>query len=491
MNAHLELEGLPAALSAGLVVPDLPFTVTDHRLAFVLANWAMDFQSNIPAGKQWFNTTHPVIRYEHGAQEFGVSGVINVPNPGLTLSIKARVKRGGVIIASNAVAQAWPSGAKFSPPVSLPFAPPPGAFPAGGDPLTVEADLLDAAGTVLGTKSTNVHVLAPAVYTEADAIAMATEDAAHLNSAAFLDLMAAQGALAARVAAAIRTPEAEGGVVLQPLTIRHDSEAYVNLKLGAPNPAYVGWFLGTSYANSAAWPSGAAAMNIAPRFGFTALGNRLLVANRTMDVANKVKRTDLELILLIVHEAVHALDLPDSVAEIYRYQTEFRAYWMDGRYGPPFLAHCPVPAGGCKEAVFDPNMPPPGPKSPRAREIFNFLYGNNSYPYVKPAYDTNAGGFRDMVDSYLVPDGINLEASVRLERLRMLITAYTGVNFADVRSKIRKMVGKELPAPPGGVLDAEETREVQGERTWRELVESKFPVAAERSAIKTELGIPI
>jgi hypothetical protein len=119
------------------------------------------------------------------------------------------------------------------------------------------------------------------------------------------------------------------------------------------------------------------------------------------------------------------------------------------------------------------------------------LYGNNSYPYVKPAYDTNAGGFRDMVDSYLVPDGINLEASVRLERLRMLITAYTGVNFADVRSKIRKMVGKELPAPPGGVLDAEETREVQGERTWRELVESKFPVAAERSAIKNELGIPI
>jgi len=489
MNAHLDVEGLPAALSAGLVVPDLPFTVTDHRLAFILANWSMDFQSTAPAGKQWFNAVHPVIRYEHGAQDFGVSGVLNVPNPGLTLSIKARVKRGGVIIASNAVAQAWPSGAQVSPPVSLPFAPP-GVIPAGGDPLVVEADLLDASGTVLGTKHANVNVLAPAVYTEADAIAVATEDAAHLNSAAFLNLMAAQGALAARVAAAIRTPEADGGVVLRPLTIRHDSEAYVNLKLGGPNPAYVGWFLGTSYANSAAWPSGAAAMNIAPRFGFAALGNRLLVANRTTDVANRVKRTDLELIPLIVHEAVHALDLPESVADIYRYQTEFRAYWMDGRYGPPFQANCPLPAGGCKEVFFDPNMLPPGPKSPRAREIFNFLYGNNSYAFVKPAYDTNAGGFRDMVDNLLVPDGIDLIASVRLERLRMLINGYAGADFPGTKSKIRKMAGTELPAPPGGALDAEELREIRGNREWRDLVEKKFP-AGERNDIKRELGIPL
>ena len=493
MNAHLDLEGVPSGLAPAPTVPDLLFTVNDGRLAHLLSIWTVDFKVSTPSGTSWFSSG-PTVRYQHGSQNFGISAVLNAayPNPGLTLSVNTRVKRGSTLVASNTTPQSWPSGAWFSPPVSLTFAEP-SPFPSGGDILTVEADLLDASGSVIGSKSTPVTVLAAATYTKAKALRMAREDHAHLNSNAFLNLMATQGALASRVATAIRASEADGGITLRPITIRHDSEAYVTRTMGAPDPSRVGWFLGTKYRDSAAWPSGAAAMSITPRFGFGHLGNRLIVANRSTDVANDIRRSDLSLIPLIVHEAIHALDLPDSTAHIYKYKTEFRSYWVDGRYGPPYQASCPSPPGNCKEAVFKPDITPPtpGPKSPRAREIFNHLYGNNSYYYVKPAYDDNVGGFRDMADSYLIPDGINLIASIRLERLRVLINGYSGSRFSNLRSTVRKLMGKELPPPSGGVLDAEERHEIRSTRAWRELVETKFTIASEQSAIKTDLEIPI
>ncbi|HEY4336672.1 MAG TPA: hypothetical protein VGM89_12260 [Puia sp.] len=489
MIAHLDLEGLPPALSAGLAVPDLPFTINDNRLPFVSANWTMNFTYTTGAGSDWF-TNNPNIRYEHGAQNFGLSAFLGQPNPGLTLRVQGRVKRGGVVIASKPDAMLWPSGANNSPALSLPFAPP-AVIPVGGDPLTVEVDLLDSAGAVIGQKVTNVNVLAPAVYTQADAITEATKDANDLNSPAFLGQMTALGGLAARVATAIQTPDADGGIVLRPITIRHDSDAYVTAAKGPGHPELVGYFLGTSYANSAAWNSGAAAMSIPPYFGFGALGNRMIVANRTTDVANKIKRPDAELIPEIVHEAVHAMDLPFSAADLDKYKSEFRAYWEQGDFGPPNQMNCPPPAGNCKEAAFDPSMPPPGPQSPRARAIFDHMYGTNSYDYVKKDYDANTGGFRDVVDHWLIPDGINLIASVRIERLRMLVTAYAGANFADTRSKIAKMMGNELPAPAGGAMDGDEKHEITSNRAWRELVEAKFTVPAERTTIKGELGIPL
>jgi hypothetical protein len=119
------------------------------------------------------------------------------------------------------------------------------------------------------------------------------------------------------------------------------------------------------------------------------------------------------------------------------------------------------------------------------------MYGTNSYDYVKKDYDANTGGFRDVVDHWLIPDGINLIASVRIERLRMLVTAYAGANFADTRSKIAKMMGNELPAPAGGAMDGDEKHEITSNRAWRELVEAKFTVPAERTTIKGELGIPL
>ena len=166
---------------------------------------------------------------------------------------------------------------------------------------------------------------------------------------------------------------------------------------------------------------------------------------------------------------------------------------MEGLFGPPNQATCPSPPGDCKEAVFKPDIvpPTPGPKSPRARAIFNHLYGSNSYRYVKLAYDDNTGGFRDMADSYLFPDGINLVASVRLERLRMLINGYAGINFAGLRTEIRRLMGKEVPVPPGGVLDIEERHAIKSTRAWRNLVDSKFSIVSEKIAVKGDLEIPV
>jgi hypothetical protein len=74
-----------------------------------------------------------------------------------------------------------------------------------------------------------------------------------------------------------------------------------------------------------------------------------------------------------------------------------------------------------QNATYDPTLTPPGPKSPRARAIFDHLYGSVTYPAIKAAYDNNTDGFRDEVDNTLVPDGINVILSGPLAELRRII----------------------------------------------------------------------
>ena len=199
--------------------------------------------------------------------------------------------------------------------------------------------------------------------------------------------------------------------------------------------------------------------------------------------------SDADVIEVLVHEAVHALDAPywqSARDPIDRYKTEFRAYWMDGSYGPPDKTVCPVPAHGCKPAIVDPTMPAPGPKSPRARAIFEHLY--EDYRYVKPAYDENEDGFRDAVDQYVVPDGINLLLSVRLERLRKLIEDYDESDFFAFRVDVQGFMGVGRP-PADGVLSAKERAQIAGNRAWRDHVEENVPKVAEQKLIKRDLSI--
>jgi len=295
-----------------------------------------------------------------------------------------------------------------------------------------------------------------------------------------LGKMMARGGTAANVAAAIIANRLQ----LRPLTMRHDSATYVTNSTGAANPSQTGYFVGSTYATSLVQVAGAA--------GFSMGTSGSIVVNRTTDVVAGLKRGDDEIIDLTIHEAVHAMDFrPAAGTDLERYKTDFRAYWMDARYGPPNVGVCPSPSVGgssCLSTAYDPNISPPGPKSPRARAIFNIMYGNATYPFVQQAYDNNVSGFREAVDSYLIPDGINLTVSLRLEGLRSLIEGWSGSGFAAFQASVRGYMGVGSP-PAVGALTSDERDEISRNRAWRDLVERKVTVPTQQGQIKTDLGI--
>lgn len=492
MNAHLDLLNLTSGVARTTPLSDLTFTVQDNRQANFIASWFAAVSFNNGSGQDWFSPGK-TVRYRGGTQNFAVGAFLPAgsTNPGLNLFVRARIKRGAtVVFPAPPLAQFPPDQARI-PTFSMPLTAP-AVIPAGGDPLAFEVELLGAdRSTVLSTKTVAITVLPEATYTQSAAHTAAAADNAHFHDTSatgLLGIMTARGSVAANVAAAITA----GRITLRPLTVRHDSAAYVTAKTGAPNPAMVGYFIGTNYTlpasdpNSFAGVAGAAAFSIGG-----ASGN--IVINRTTDVVASTRRPNDEIIMLAVHEAVHALDIrPGAGTDIERYKTEFRAYWMDGRYGPPERGTC-TPGDGpqCRNTAMNPSMTPPGPKSPRARAIFDGLYGSVTYPFVKPAYDNNTGGFRDEIDNYLVPDGINLIVSLRLEELRRIIAAGVGL-FPSFRNKVKAFMGiGPPPAAPGGVLTSDERGAIARSRAWRALVESSVSNAAQRRLIKTDLGIPL
>jgi hypothetical protein len=318
-------------------------------------------------------------------------------------------------------------------------------------------------------------------YNQVAAEAAAKADRTWLNSNAhFLASLTAAGGIAANLANSVKA----GTIVLQPLTIRHDSAAQVTAAhAGVPHPEQTAYFAGETYAPS---PDTGTFIAATGAGAYSRLGGVLATAsphmvavNRTKDVAAGAKRGDAELVPLAVHEATHALDVhvaPDTAME-QEYKTEFRAYWNDGRFN-------------AYPTKFDPSMPAPGPRSGRSRKIFEQMYGSATYPRVKPAYDGDPA-FRRMVDNLLFPDGINIILSPRLDALQALISAGVVPNFATFRDKVRAFVGKgPNPAPAVGKLNAVEQAAVRNSRAWRDLVESKVPVPAEATTIKTDLSIP-
>jgi hypothetical protein len=112
------------------------------------------------------------------------------------------------------------------------------------------------------------------------------------------------------------------------------------------------------------------------------------------------------------------------------------------------------------------------------------------YPYVRNNYDNNINHFREQVDAYLVPDGINLILSRRLELLRQVVDGSI-VNFATYRDNILAFFGQgPLPAPAAGVLTAAERDYVRSSRQWRDRFFVYISNAANRTALLTAMGIP-
>jgi hypothetical protein len=188
--------------------------------------------------------------------------------------------------------------------------------------------------------------------------------------------------------------------------------------------------------------------------------------NVTLDTHAGTKRARADLFGFLAHEGIHAADRPGG-GKFAEYEREFRAYWIEG-------------TGAGKSTGYDPSLPYPGPKSPRAREIFNHLYYNQTYAFVRRDYDANADGFRDKCDRYFAPDGVNLTLSGELTALRQEIEAYAGVDFPAKKAAV---TAKYAACP--------DKHEIEANRAWRDLVEQKFPIAAERTQIKTVLGIPL
>jgi hypothetical protein len=491
MHARLELVNGPTGLLPSTPIPDLTFSVQDNRQSNFIANWFPQVSFNDGA-RQVGWAPGRAVRYIGGTQNFQVGAALPPPltNPGLTLFVRAQILRGAAVVFIAPPVGQFPPDQDHIPTFAMPISAP-AVVPPGGDGLTFKVELL--AGnrtTVLSTKNVAISVLPEVTYTQAQAQTEAAADDAHFHNnspAGLLGIMTSRGGVAARVAAAVNS----GFITLTPLTARHDSASYVATVRGAPDPSVVGYFLGSAYvaaapdaAHSMVEAAGAAGFRLPDR------GPRFIAVNRTTDVSTGAKRSDDEIITLTVHEAVHALDVrPGSDTILERYKTEFRAYWMDGRFGPPNQAICSG-SPGCRDARFDPSLPPPGPKSPRARIIFEGLYGNITYRFVKTAYDNNTDGFREAVDNYLIPDGINLIASTRLEALRALIDGGVGGSFATFRASVQAFMGVGVP-PPAGVLDADERNEIQRNRAWRDLVDRKVTSSVERNQIKSDLGIPL
>ncbi len=420
-------------------------------------------------------------RYRHGAIQFAVKAGLpgEQTNNGLVIFLRGSVLRGGALVSTQEI-RPFPARCCRAP--ARLSAAAPATMPAEGDTLTVRLEILGAdRATVLDTRDTVLTVQSDQPFTQAQAEAAAVEDDAFLHDVSptgLLGQMIAMGGVAKNVADAIA-----GNVIkLRPLTVRHDSAAFVAAVGGGADPSKHGFFIGTSYGPA---PDPARSFVDAATLGGRNEAFKDLVVKRTFDAAAGAagKVPDEKVIATLVHEGVHSLDAQfwfSASADIENYKTEFRAYWMDGGFGPPDQATCPADADGCFSAEVDPSMPAPGPKSPRARKIFDHLY--ERYEFVKPAYDNNVDGFRDKVDNYVAPDGINLLVSMRLENLRMLIDGWPGTGFAVFRAAVLVQAA---------ALTAEEKWEIHGNRAWRDLVERKVRNPAQRARIKADLGIPI
>ena len=212
--------------------------------------------------------------------------------------------------------------------------------------------------------------------------------------------------------------------------------------------------------------------------GTARAGSGVVHLNVTPDPANPGRKripTQLdEVAQYAVHESVHALDAPAAGSDPFdNYQSEFRAYWADGRYSN-------------LSTDIDPSLTP-GPKSPLANQIFRHIY--DLYTDIREAYEANTMGMRERVDNYLYPDALNLVMSRELENLRGAIVN-TAPPYATRKANVTAMYA---------LCSSTDTDEITGNRQWRDLVEQHFTgtvtlptggTELEANEIKDLLSIP-
>ncbi|NJN20885.1 MAG: peptidoglycan-binding protein [Leptolyngbya sp. RL_3_1] len=121
---------------------------------------------------------------------------------------------------------------------------------------------------------------------------------------------------------------------------------------------------------------------------------------------------------ILVHEVQHAAYANENQSggsapyespenSWYRYQTEFRSYWVDG--GHDGKSDAPGTAINTKF------------ENAKQEAIFLHLYDSSVYPWLKPNYDSDEAvkgqsqNFQDLVHDYTRPRGINLVNSIAID----------------------------------------------------------------------------
>lgn len=520
-NATLTLEhpdGTPIVRTGGTAIPPISVTITDNRYSAFATNMTNHlFLYYVGGASRWY-TPGDTVNYYGGQAPLDVNPFFNhVPAlggpytlpEGLVVFGEGEVTQNGTSIATFAP-RAFPAGARnlsLGRVISIgPAAPPtPDAmvvsvnFREGGssgpvfhprtEAFDIDQSIADAAGTPMAAQLTTLRT-------------QLTADKVALNTASTVPPIPASGAgtiidemlhhgtpQTARIAQTILA----GTITLEPMIIRPDSEAFMAAQVAAGHnrwgrtaASHVVFALGDNPldvapaappannnsleespgVNAVQWPE--------PRFSNT------IHVHLTTSLTPVTRRTNFtEILETIVHEAVHMVDIrPASGTNIELYRTEFRAYWMEGG------------AYDLLSTDFDPTMDNFGPKSEKARAIFEHLYHSSTYRFVKPAYDANTNGFRDQVNAFVMPEGINLIVSQKLEDIRSAIAGFGAVYGPAERTTINDLYNGNAVAGIAAATAADR-REISGSRSWRELVESKGFSSSDLTDIKNDLNIPM
>jgi hypothetical protein len=467
--------GTSTTFTARLTMPPLAASDFAEKTATVTVNdkridW---FKREVQAGVTcvnendftWMNAGSSVP-FKGGQVPIRVRPRLPRANPGLTVFMDGELKRGGAT-AHSFPRTPFPSGQSSAPifDTILTESSPPAS---GNEQFEAEIKFYGASGPAFHTVTLPFEI-APNLPapTGGDAAQVAADNAflnTPIGTPGFLDHMdKSTNPTWQRVANAVNS----GALKVQACMIRSDAATWLVAK--GHNPSNV-----TAYAmggvtdartlvaapGAAGWRWGSFAdtvfLNVTPRAG----------TRRSFD----------EMAEFLAHEGIHAADRTEA-GTWGRYTTEFRAYWVMG-------------TGASESTAFDPTMDGVGPKSPRARAIFRHLYGSSTYPFVKPAYDGNVDGFREKVDNYLYPDGINLTLSAKLTELRTEIESFSGSGYAAKKAAVQTRYN---------ACSAGDKAEIRNNRMWRDLVEEKFTgtvrvgwlsTELQSVQIKTILGIP-
>ncbi|HEX5622709.1 MAG TPA: hypothetical protein VFX51_30055 [Solirubrobacteraceae bacterium] len=475
-TARLRMEGVPPAAFPERVVTT---RVQDDRQIWFVSTVKPGLQVTLENQSTLF-APGTALHYFGGQLPIRVRPSLPAANPGLTIFMTGTLKRGATTIANY---PAIPFGQGQSRLLGSTIVRPPTPVPAGSDHLELTIDFFPdqaMAGARLHQLVLPFDVDPALPVAPGGDAALVAADNTQLNLPRATPgslrehlSLAPAGSNEQRILAAVEA----GKVKVQSTIVRSDSAAFLKgpPAKGDPNTKL-------AYAIGAVSPA-RTLVGVPNAVGWhTSSFPDHVFLNLTPNSHNPaVKRPIPSLATFLVHEGIHALDQVAAAGDTFaRYQLEFRAYWVQG-------------LGAGLSDKFDPNLDEKfGPRSKRANKIFQHLYDSPTYPYVKPAYDNNDGGFRDRVDAYLYPDGINLLLSIHLADLRQEIESFTGPGFDGKRAAITARFG---------VCDVNEKRDIAGNHVWRDLVEKQFPGLAppvgggaptpRADQIKTILGIPL